>query len=249
MMLLIAILMLIITLGLFLNPIPQPQAYHNFADQRSVLHIPNAWNVLSNIPFALAGIWGIFLLSSPKKIQLIDNRERWLWFGVSIGLILTAVGSSYYHLAPNNSRLVWDRLPMTIVFMSYVAALISERMSMPLGFWLWPLMLGIGFLSVLTWKISELHGTGDLRFYLGVQAFTILATLVMLFTPSPYTQTWDLAFVALFYGLAILFENLDHQVYMFSGSIISGHTLKHLSAALAGAWLIWMIRKRKIVDF
>jgi hypothetical protein len=245
--LLVIVAMLMVVIGLLLKPIPQPQAYHNFADQRSWLGMANAWNVLSNIPFALAGIWGLFLLFSPGKVQFIDKRERWLWIGVSIGLILTAVGSGYYHLAPDNSRLVWDRLPMMIVFMSYVAALFSERINILLGLWLWPVMLGIGFYSVLLWQASELRGIGDLRFYLGVQVFTILVTSVMLLAPSPYNRTWDLAVVALFYGLAILFERFDHQIYMFNGGIISGHALKHLAGAMAGVWLIRMIKKRKII--
>lgn len=236
-----------IMIGLRLGPIPQPQAYHNFADQRTVLNIVNGWNVLSNIPFALAGMWGLYLLSFPAKIHFIDDREKWPWIGVSIGLILTAIGSSYYHLMPDNSRLVWDRLPMTITFMSYVAALLCERISIRLGLWLWPFLLIIGFISVFLWQASEWRGASDLRFYIGLQVFTILITLIMLLAPSPYTRTWNLAIVALCYGLAIIFEAMDHQIHALSGSIISGHTLKHLAAALAGAWLIQMIWKRKII--
>lgn len=245
--LLVVIPLLLIVLGLLIGPIPQPQSYHNFADQRNWLGVTNGWNVLSNILIALAGIWGLFLLFSPGRVQFIDNRERWLWMGVSIGLILTAVGSGYYHLAPDNYRLVWDRLSMTIVFMSYVAALISERINICLGLWLWPVLLGIGFYSVLQWQASELHGVGDLRFYLGVQVFTILVTLVMLLTPSPYNRSLDLVVVLMLFGLARLFEMFDHQVFMFTRGLISGHTLKHLTVAMAGIWLIRMIWRRKII--
>lgn len=242
-----AVAVLIIVAGLLLKPIPQLYSYHNFADQRTWLGVPNAWDVLSNAAFALAGIWGLFLLFSHGKVTFIDDRERWLWIGVSLGMILTAVGSSYYHLKPDNARLVWDRLPMTIVFMSYVAALICERIDMRLGLWLWPFLLGIGFYSVLLWRATELRGTGDLRFYLGIQVFTILASLVLLLAKSPYNRSWDLAVAAGFYGLAIVFEMFDHQIYLFSGGIISGHALKHFAAAAAGAWLIRMIWKRNIV--
>lgn len=238
---------LLIVVGLLLKPIPQPQDYHDFADQRHWLGIPNAWNVLSNIPFALAGIWGLFLLFSPGKVQFVDNRERWFWVGISIGLALTAVGSSYYHLDPDNSRLVWDRLPMTVVFMSLVAALIGERINLRLGLWLWPVLLSIGFCSVLLWQTSELRGDGDLRLYIGVQEFTILVIVVMLLSPSPYNRNWDLAVAIVFYGLARLFEMYDHQIYVLTKGIISGHTLKHFAAAMAGIWLIRMIGKRKIV--
>lgn len=246
--LLLAVLtLLIFAIGLTTVPIPQPQAYHNFADQRSFLGIANAWNVLSNIPFAIVGIWGIFLLLSPKKVQFIDDRERWPWVGVSIGLILTAIGSSYYHLEPNNYSLVWDRLPMTILFLSFAAALVTERINVRFGLWLWPALLIIGFYSVLHWYATEQRGMGDLRIYLGVQVFTAVVALVMLIAPSPYNRNGDLAVVLLLFGLAHLFEVNDQQVAILTENRISGHTLKHFAGALAGFWLIRMIWKRKII--
>lgn len=230
----------------FFKPIPQLQSYHHFADQRSWLGMPNAWNVLSNLAIALPGIWGIFLLFSPKnKVQFNHPYERWLWMGISIGLILTAIGSGYYHLAPDNSRLIWDRLPMTFVFMSLVAALISERVNTYLGLWLWPLLIGIGFYSVLFWYESELQGKSDLSFYIGIQVYAILITIIMMFSPSPYDRNWDLGVVVICYIFAVLFDLYDHQVDRMTGGIISGHTLKHLMVGLAGAWLIRMIWKRK----
>jgi hypothetical protein len=244
--LLVGIAILIAMIGLLIKPIPQPQTYHNFADQGTWQGIPNAWNVLSNIPFALVGIWGLFLLFYADKLQFVDNRERWLWAGVSIGFILTAFGSGYYHLAPDNARLMWDRLPMTIIFMSYAAALISERINVSLGLWLWPLLLGFGFYSVFHWHLSELQGAGDLRLYFGVQAFVLLATFVMLITPSLYDRNGDIVVVAILFVLAKLFEMFDHQFDVVTRGYFSGHTLKHLISALAGAWLLRMLWKRKI---
>ena len=242
---LLGVTLLIIVIGLLLKPIPQPQAYHNFADQRSWLGVPNAGDVLSNIPFALAGLWGLFLLFSPGQIQFVDARERWPWIGVSIGLILTAFGSGYYHLAPDNARLVWDRIPMTIVFMSFVAALIAERINLRLGLGLWPFLLVVGIYSVFQWHASELRGQGDLRMYAAVQVYAIVVALVMLLVPPRYTRTWDLAIVAAFYGLAKLLETFDPQVLAMTGGLLSGHTLKHLAAAMAGVWLVRMVWKRR----
>ena len=46
--------------GLLLLPsIPQDQHYHQFADQRALLGIPNFWNVVSNIPFIAIGAVGL----------------------------------------------------------------------------------------------------------------------------------------------------------------------------------------------
>ncbi|CDZ77241.1 hypothetical protein BN59_01523 [Legionella massiliensis] len=239
--------LLMLVIGLLLPPIPQSQSYHNFADQRSWLGINNAFNVLSNLSFALIGIWGLFLLFSHSKIQFIDSSERWFWVSLSLGLILVALGSGYYHLVPDNSRLVWDRLPMTIVFISFVSALISDRINSRLAFWLWPFLLMIGIFSVLQWHVSELHGAGDLRLYAAVQAYTCLLALIMLLLQSHYTRSWDIAIITLFYGLAKAFELYDAQIYQFCRGIISGHTLKHLTAALSAFWMIRMIWKRQIL--
>lgn len=238
----------ILLTGMFfylLKPIPQSQNYHHFADQRIWLGIPNTWNVLSNIAIALPGLFGLLLLFSPNKVQFNDDRERWLWIGVALGLILTAIGSSYYHLAPDNFRLIWDRLPMTFVFMCIVAALISERINIYLGLWLWPVLVAIGFYSVWLWYASELQGNSDLSFYIGIQAFTLLTAMVMVLLPSPYTRNWDLAVAIVCYVLAVLCDMFDHQIDRMMGDVISGHTLKHLAVGLTGAVLIQMIWRRK----
>src|ERR1700753_3465149 len=112
-------------------------SYHSFADRSSFLGIPNFGDVVSNLPFAVVGVWGLFFLFhsrlNPKQGRFIDQREIWPYSFVFAGLLLTAFGSSYYHLSPNNARLVWDRLPMTITFMSLVAAVIVERIDLRLG--------------------------------------------------------------------------------------------------------------------
>ena len=97
--------------------VPQPLAYHNMADQRSWLGIPNALNVLSNLPFAVVGVMGlaaIFGSDVDRRVPFHDSWERWPYAALFAGVVLTTVGSSYYHLAPDNARLVWDRLPMTV---------------------------------------------------------------------------------------------------------------------------------------
>jgi len=230
--------------------IPQPQAYHLFADQRSFLGIPNFGDVASNVPFAVIGIWGLLFLLSSDSDRLagffLDRRERWPYVLVFIGLLLTAFGSSYYHLSPNNARLVWDRLPMTISFMAMVAAIIAERISLRAGLWLLPLLLLVGMGSVLQWYTSEARGAGDLRFYAAVQTYSALVLLVALVFPKRYSRTSDLAVVVGFYALAKALETLDKPIFAV-GHIVSGHTLKHLAAAAAGYWILRMLQKRQPV--
>ena len=225
--------------------VPQPQSYHQFADQRASLGIPNFGDVASNFPFAVVGIWGLwFVWSERGRPQFLDQREQWPYALGFFGLFLTAFGSSYYHLAPDNARLVWDRLPMTLVFMPLVAAMIVERISVLVGLWLLPELTAIGAASVWQWYASELRGEGDLRMYAAVQVYALVILLVALLLPPRYTRNTDLLWVVGFYALAKILETADRQVFELTGRTVSGHTLKHLAAAMAGYWVLRMLIKR-----
>jgi hypothetical protein len=160
-------------------------------------------------------------------------------------LILTAGGSAYYHLAPNNARLVWDRLPIIIVFMALLAAVIAERVSVNAGLALFPLLEALGVASVLYWRSSELNGHGDLRLYAAVQVYAILILLLALLLQPRYARGADFAVVVGLYALAKILEEADRQVFAIGG-LVSGHTLKHMAAAAAGYWVLRMLRRRAI---
>ena len=200
---------------------PQPLRYHQFADQRAWLAVPNFGDVASNLVFAVFGVWGLVWLAklTPEAAsqRFLDSRERWFYLAVFFGMLLTAAGSAYYHLASDNDRLVWDCLPMTIVFMSLVAAMIAQRISVRAALWLWP-------------------GRGDLRFYAAVQVYAVLVLLLVLFLPPRYTRGSDLGVVVVLYVLAKLLETFDKQIFA-AGHIVSGHTLKHTAAGFAGWWI------------
>lgn len=197
-------------------PIPQPEDYHLFADRRSLLGIPNFWNVVSNFPFAIVGVLGLR--------EFRDTASRILFAGI----LLTAFGSGYYHLHPSDTTLVWDRLPMTLVFMPLLALMISEWIEPVWGRrLLWPLIL-FGIASIVWWRV-----TGDLRPY-GVAQFGPAVVLLpaMWFEPK-LRGLWP---VFAFYALAKVAEQLDGSI--FSAISLSGHTLKHLAAALAAYWVL-----------
>lgn len=248
---LIVATLLIVVVALVLPRIPQPQSYHQFADQRTFFGVPNFDDVVSNVPFAIVGVWGLVWLAGLRggrySEHFVDRRERLPWVVFFVGVLLTAFGSSYYHLNPNNSTLVWDRVPMTISFMSLVAALIAERISMRVGLLLLPLLLVVGIGSVYQWYWTELRGVGDLRFYAAVQVYAVVFVLVMMCFPSRYTYGSALLWVAGFYVLAKLLETFDRQIFALTGNVVSGHTLKHLAAATASYWVLRMLMKRRSV--
>lgn len=245
--LLITVAVVITLIGFLLPPIPQPLAYHDFADQRSWLAIPNFGDVVSNLPFAIVGLAGLAFLFGPGARQFSDPRERWLYVFMFASLILTAFGSAYYHFAPGNARLVWDRIPIMMVFMALLAAVVAERVSVAAGLALFPVFEIVGIASVLVWRAGELQGHGDLRFYAATQVYAILILLLALMFRAKYTRGADFAVVVGFYVLAKILEECDRQVFAL-GHIVSGHTLKHLAAGAAGYWILRMLQKRNLVS-
>jgi hypothetical protein len=178
----------------------------------------------------------------------LNSVERWPYLILSVGVVLTCFGSAYYHLAPNNARLVWDRLPMTIGFMSLLSAMLMERINLRAGSLAMAPLLLLGIASVEYWYVTELRGTGDLRLYFMVQFYTLALILLMLWLfPARYTRGGDMVMAMGFYVLAKILEMADRQIFNF-GHIISGHTLKHLAAAL-GIYLIFrmLARRRPVV--
>ncbi|HJZ65516.1 MAG TPA: hypothetical protein VKD70_14425 [Candidatus Acidoferrum sp.] len=232
----------------FIPRIPQPLAYHHFADQRAWLGIPNFGNVISNLPFAIFGVMGLAFLFRANSPSLFgDSRERIPWAFFFLGIFLTAFGSAYYHWHPDNSTLVWDRLPMTIAFTGLIASLFAERISLRAGLLALGPLLFLGVASVVYWYFTELHGRGDLRFYFAVQASAFLLTILSLFLfRSPYTRAPDLGLAAASYLLAVLLEQLDHHVFVLL-RVVSGHTLKHIAASLPGYWILRMLKLRQTV--
>jgi len=230
------------------GPMPQPISYHQFADTRVLMGIPNVGDVLTNLAFILVGALGLWSLRhlTVSTNTFVDNREQILFQWLFTGVLLTGFGSGWYHLEPDNYSLVWDRLPMTIAFMSIFLIMISERINLSLGFYLLVPLLITGIASVIIWIWSEHIGHGDLRFYLFVQFYPMLTiALMLIFLPSRYTHGnfyWGL-FV--FYAAAKVLEIYDQEIYHFTQGLISGHSLKHLSAAMGAAWLLIMLWLRQ----
>jgi hypothetical protein len=216
---------------------PQPLSYHAFADTRAFGIVPNALNVLSNLPFLIAGAWGL------AQTARTETAYR-VFF---LGAVLTAFGSAWYHLAPDNARLVWDRLPMTMGFTGLLAAAIGERVSSRLGQrLLWPL-LAVGAGTVLYWQFTEALGHGNVVPYAAFQAGSVAAVLILIagFPDRRFSHGGLLAWAAAFYGLAKLFEAGDMAVFRYSGGVLSGHTLKHLLAAGAVFAIARQLRLRE----
>lgn len=225
---------------LLATPFAQDPHYHQFADTRHLLGIPFCLDVLSNLGFALAGFCGLFTLRSSTHLPTV--MKRWL-IAYCWSLLLVAAGSAYYHLAPSNQTLVWDRLPMTFAFSLFFGLIVASHLSIALAKKLLPWLMLAGAGSVMYWHHSEMAGAGDLRFYAAFQFLPMVLSLVMLLLfPSRWLAKGPLVWTLGLYVLAKLAEQADQQIFTLTG-LFSGHSLKHLLAA-AGAWAALQAARR-----
>lgn len=220
------------------GPIAQWATYHQFADARAWLGIPNAADVLSNLPFAVIGAYWLIAMRGAQA-----TPSTFAWRAFALALVVTAAGSAAYHWAPDNASLAFDRLPIAWACAALTCAFLAERVD---ARWARPAALVasmiVASLSVALWWWSEVNGRSDLRPYLFVQFLPMLlvpAAMLMRMRPrfagaAPDAAWWG---VLVGYALAKGLEVADHAVFDLLG-LTSGHTLKHLAAAAAAGWLL-----------
>jgi len=217
------------------HPIAQNPHYHDFADRRAWLGIPNFADVASNLPFLFVGLAGLY---QGWKGRLAGYSITWACF--FSGVTLVSAGSSYYHWHPANSTLVWDRLPMTVGFMAMFTALLGEFVDTRLRRCLL-LALAVGIASVIYWQKFD-----DLRFYAWIQFTPLLIIPAMLALFSNHYTHKSLLLVALaFYLMAKVLEAGDRLIFDLTSHIIAGHAIKHLLAAGGCFCILEMLRRRK----
>ena len=237
------ILLVMIVFGTLAFSLSQPvivqnPAYHQFSDSRKLLGIPNFFDVMSNIPFLLVGVAGIFHCRENSTMNL---PLAWLLFFAGVAIV--SLGSGYYHWKPNSETLLWDRLPMTIAFMGLFVALLTEYVSIRLGKILLLPALMLGLSSVLYW-----HWFDDLRLYIWIQLIPLLTVpLVMVLFRSIYSHQWMLLAALGCYILAKLTEMYDWQIFVFSQQFLGGHSIKHLLAAAGCFTVLMMLKRRKVL--
>lgn len=220
----------LLALALFGPVLPASEHQHAFADQRALWGIPCALDVLSNLPFAVAGLWGLVVLRrvAPGTLNDTSRALATLFF---VGLVCTAAGSMLYHWQPQDSGLLWDRLGMVLPFAGLLGLAAASRVSERAGWAMAGAVLLAGPLAVVWWSHS-----GNLLPWAVVQLGGMLVVLALACLPRrDGALALHLGAVIAWYGLAKLLEAADHAVFDATVQWVSGHSLKHVVAA-AAAW-------------
>ena len=228
-----------------LPPFAQPQSFHYYADQRVLLGLPHAADVLSNLPFLAIGTLGLHFLLHSWRTQnpaaFSNQHATWPYVLLFAGIVLTAFGSAWYHAQPNDATLLWDRLPMAFGFAGLVAGTLMDRAPQRTSPWL------LAFAAVGAGTVIYWHAFGNLVPYLVMQVGFITAALVATAWIRPlYTHGKRIYAATGLYLIAVILERLDHQVYGLLGGWVSGHTLKHLFACAAIAVVLSMLHARRL---
>ncbi len=221
---------------LLVPPIEQDPAYHAFADDRTLLGVPRLMDVVSNAPILLAGGAGRGAGRRARGGRGADRPGRAVttsWAGFCLAIAATGLGSAWYHLAPADTTMVWDRLPLAVAFMAFFSAMVGERVGPRAGAALLPVLVAFGAGSVLWWGAGAAAGAGDLRPYVFAQYYPLAAVpVVLLLLPGGRGGARAVAAAAGWYAAAKAFEHFDRETFSALG-FVSGHTIKHLLSAAA----------------
>lgn len=239
----------LVVIAAFAPAIPQDPAYHLFADNRVLCGVPRFGDVVSNLPFMLVGLVGLWSVTGARSRSLFEGPGDGLPYRVFFAAVaMVGLGSAYYHWEPSTERLFWDRLPMTVAFMAFFSAVTADRINQRAGVvWVLPISVALGVASLVYWRWSESMGHGDLRPYALIQfgPMVILPLMCLLFRESRLTDVRYLAGVLVVYGLALAVARFDYEVLDRTGGVISGHGLKHMIAACACVITLAMPRARR----
>jgi hypothetical protein len=237
--------------SLFVHRMPQPGAYHFFADTRTCLNIPNFFNAASNVGFLVVGVGMLTWLYTQRRkfpAMFIERGELGIFVVLYTATLMVTFGSAYYHLAPDNARLFWDRLPMTLVASAFVGAIFADRFGARIGWRALIILFVLSCGSLVYWLASQSWAQDNVWPYVAtVYGGLFFALVAMMLFPSRYTQAHAAWVTLAIYIAAMAFDSwLDAPLYA-AIEALSGHSLKHLLAALALFWLGWgALPKRKV---
>jgi thiamine transporter ThiT len=208
---------------------------HPFVDARVLWGIPNALDVLSNLPFIGMGLWGLWSLHRAPVVPVATRQAATVFF---VGLLLTCMSSSFYHWGPDAWGLAVDRAGMAVAFAGVLGLAASERVSHRAAPWVWGSVLAAGMLAIM------LNFTAGVVAPWAVVQFGGMAVILWAAAQRLHVGAIGIRWTVLIaiYGVAKLLELSDAVVFHATQEMVSGHSLKHIAASLAALPVIHALR-------
>lgn len=222
--------------------IPHSPTHHIFADMRNILGVPNTLNVLTMYPYLLIGVPGFVFCLSGSCFGISLKGEVCGWVLFYTGIATAAFGSAYYHLKPDDDRVIWDRLPLMISTVSLLSNLVIERVDERVGISCLISLLMLVFVSAAFERTFD-----DLRLFIIFHFIPCFAIPILVFSfPPKYTHSVYWFWATGFYFLSRFNSLADKKLYSIDRYIISGHSLEHLCLAMVPLILAVMLWLRSI---
>ncbi|CAL9230011.1 unnamed protein product [Arabidopsis halleri] len=216
--------------------------HHIFADKRNFMGVPNTLNVMTNFPFLIIGVLGFVLCIGGSFFNISLKGEIWGWTLFYAGIASLAFGSAFYHLKPDDNRIVWDTLPILIAYSSLFSSFLVERAGEIVGLCCLIVLLFISLFSIAYARVFN-----DLRLCMTFQLIPCLAIPVMtVLLPPKYSHSRFWLWATAAYTIARIEGLADSKIYNANRYIISGHSLEHLCSAAATLLLTIMLLYRSI---
>lgn len=234
-------MLLLIAFAAFAPATPQDLPFHLFADIRLLCEVPRFGDVVSNVPFILVGLAGLWGMTGARSRRLFDRLGDSLAYRVLFVVVaMIGLGFGYYHWEPSNDQLFWDRSPMTVAFMAFFNAFTGCVGTV----WVLLIAVPLGVESLVYWSWSGSVGRGDVRPFALIQfsPILILSLMARLFPESRSTDGRFLAGVLVIYGLAIVVALFDHEILNLAGGVISDYSLEHLITTVVCVFPLAMLR-------
>ncbi len=208
---------------------------HPFIDSRVLWGIPNAMDVLTNLPFLLASIAGLRALHRASGVQPVTRQAATVFF---VGLGLTFFSSSFYHWAPQAWGLALDRAGMAVAFAGVLGLATAQRVSLRAARWTWLTVLVTGLFAILLQRLAGIIAPWAVVQFGGMAV--VLWACTQRAQPGALGIRWGVLIGI--YAAAKLLELGDAWVFDATQGWVSGHSLKHVVASLAALPVISALR-------
>jgi hypothetical protein len=208
---------------------------HPFADARVLWGIPNAMDVLTNLPFLLVSMAGLRALHRAPRVQPATRQAAMVFF---VGLGLTFFSSSFYHWAPEAWGLALDRAGMAVAFAGVLGLVAAQRVSLRAARWTWPTVLAAGLFAILLQRLAGVIAPWAVVQFGGMAV--VLWACTQRAQPAALGIRWGVLIGI--YAAAKLLELGDAWVFDAAQGWVSGHSLKHVVASLAALPVISALR-------
>jgi hypothetical protein len=220
-----------------MHPVINGPSFHRYADARAFFGIPNAGDVLSNLPFVIIGIAGLL---AARRVVGVSRGLVALFFAGILGI---GLGSGAYHAYPIDATLAFDWLPIVLALAWLSALLLADRVDPFAGKVAAVVLPLAAFASVAWWwGGGGTSAGGDMRWYAFLQLlFVVLVPVILFLYPKGRLERGPLLLGVACFVAARLVHSADETVLEMTG--VSGHTLKHLVAAMAAYFVLVAVRR------